>query len=762
MNDQELKQLWQQQQLAPPQGQADRDLPVAMVKRMKQFWRSIFWRDVREVAACIFVAGAFLPDLFRASSGLTKAGCLVLVISAVFIGCRLVFSKRRGDRLLASGSIRDHLLDERRELEVQIHLLRTVLWWYILPIYIGSVMVVMGRESGLGFKVSFAIIYAVVCAGIWWLNQYAVKKSLLPLKKELDQTLQEIPEPSHLMNKPKNWPMYLLIALLTFSFIALQLSVAQERPTDAELKTILRERIDTAHAGVGIVVGIIDEQGVRIVSHGTLSRTDSTPVDGDTIFEIGSVTKVFTTELLADMVVKGEVKLDDPVAKYLPASVKIPERNGRQITLLDLAAQQSGLPRLPDNLAPADGTNPYADYTVEQMYRFLSGHTLTRDIGAKYEYSNLGMGLLGHVLTLKAGKSYEALVIERICTPLGMKDTSIVLSTEAKKKLATGHSKMGQPASNWDLPTLAGAGALRSSVNDMLKFVSANLKLDNASLKTAFELAHTARRDAGSGTKIGLGWHITTRYGSEIIWHNGGTGGYRSFIGFDKKSQRGVVVLTNSENDSDDIGLHLLQPKYALAKPAAIKVRQAVPVKAELLTKYVGLYQLNPTFFFSIRREKDHLQVQLTGQSYLNLFPESETKFFCEVVDAQISFQTDATGKTKSLTLHQNGANQVAKKISDEEPKEKAAAKVDVKIYDAYVGQYKLAGGAVFTVQRKDDRLMVQLTGQSFLEVFPESETKFFYKVVDAQLTFVKDAQGGVKALILHQNGLNQEAKRVK
>jgi serine-type D-Ala-D-Ala carboxypeptidase/endopeptidase len=115
-----------------------------------------------------------------------------------------------------------------------------------------------------------------------------------------------------------------------------------------------------------------------------------------------------------------------------------------------------------------------------------------------------------------------------------------------------------------------------------------------------------------------------------------------------------------------------------------------------------------------------------------------------------------------SLTLHQNGANQKAKKISDEEPKDKTAAKVDVKIYDTYVGKYELAPNVVFTVQRQGDRLMVQLTGQPFFEVFPESETKFFYKVVDAQLTFVKDGNGDMKSLILHQNGLNQEAKRVK
>ncbi len=559
-----------------------------------------------------------------------------------------------------------------------------------------------------------------------------------------------------------SWIVSVLVAVIVFSFIAPHIMFAQERPDDAALKSILRERIETARAGVGIVVGIIDEKGTRIISHGTFSRTSSTPVDGDTIFEIGSITKAFTGELLAEMAGKGEVKLDDPVANFLPGTVKVPERGGKKITLLDLATQTSGLPRLPDNMAPADGANPYADYTVEQLYAFLSGHTLTRDIGSKYDYSNLGMGLLGHALALKAGKSYEALVIERLCKPLGMANTAITISKEGQKKLATGHSKMGKPVANWDLPTLAGAGALRSSVNDMLKFVSANMKLDNASLKAAFEASHKAQRDVGSGTKIGLGWHIYTRYGTEIIWHNGGTGGYRSFAGFDKQRQRGVVVLSNSENDIDDIGLHLLEPKYALAKVDTIKVRETVPVKAETLAKYVGRYQLNPSFFFNIRRHADHLQVQLTGQSYLNIFPESETKFFCDVVDAQISFQADAQGKTKSLTLHQNGANQVAKKISDEEPKDKTAAEVDVKIYDTYAGKYELAPNVVFTVQRQGDRLMVQLTGQPFFEVFPESETKFFYKVVDAQLTFVKDAPGGVKALILHQNGMNQEAKRVK
>ena len=556
--------------------------------------------------------------------------------------------------------------------------------------------------------------------------------------------------------------LWISVMMLSLLFAFRWQTRAQERPNDRQIMELLRERVDVAKASPGIVVGIIDEQGTRVVSYGNPKQGSAVVVDGETLYEIGSVTKVFTTELLADMVVKGEVKLEDPVSKYLPASVKVPERNGRQITLLDLATQTSALPRLPDNMAPADSNNPYADYTVEQLYKFLSSYTLTRDIGAKYEYSNLGMGLLGHVLALKAGTNYEALVTARLCRPLGMKDTAITLSADAQKRLASGHSRIGQPVSNWDIPTLAGAGALRSTVDDMLKFVAANLTLTNAALKDAMSMTHTPRVDVGPGMKISLGWHVATSRGAELVWHNGGTGGYRSFIGFDKQRQRGVVVLSNSENGIDDLGFHLLEPKYPLEKMAKSKVPSIVPVKAEVLKQYVGRYQLQEQFFFNVRIAGDHLQVQLTGQSYLNFFPESEVKFFCDVVDAQISFQKDIPGKVVSLTLHQNGLDQVAKKISDEAPKEREAVKVDAKNYDAYVGKYQLAPGAVFTVKKEGSRLLVQLTGQPFFEVFPSSETKFFYKVVDAQLTFVKSKEGEATSLILHQNGINQEAKRMK
>src|SRR5437762_5105440 len=231
-------------------------------------------------------------------------------------------------------------------------------------------------------------------------------------------------------------------------------------PPNAAIQAILKERVDSRRAA-GIVVGILDGGGRRLVASG--SGPAGAPLDGDTVFEIGSVTKVFTSSLLADMVRRGEVKLEDSISKYLPASVRLPSRNGKEITLLDLATQTSALPRLPGNLAPQDPQYPYAGYTVEQLYVFLSHYTLTRDIGEKYEYSNLGVGLLGHVLARKAGMSYEELVTKRILEPLGMKDTAITLSASMRARLAPGHDAGGAPVPTWDLPVLAGAGALRST-----------------------------------------------------------------------------------------------------------------------------------------------------------------------------------------------------------------------------------------------------------------------------------------------------------
>ena len=463
---------------------------------------------------------------------------------------------------------------------------------------------------------------------------------------------------------------FLIAAVVLIPAVAFaQPPAAPSFPSDLEIRQILAGRTGE-NLGIGIVVGLIDSSGRRIVAYGNLAKDDRRPLNGDTIFEIGSMTKVFTSLILMDMVQKKELGLTDPISKYLPASAKVPERNDRKITFADLSTQTSGLPRMPSNFNPKDSTNPYADYSVEQMYQFLSGYTLTRDIGERYEYSNLGVGLLGHVLSLRAGMDYESLVRSRICTPLGMNDTRITLTPEMKARLAVGHSETLAAVANWDLPTFAGAGALRSSANDMLKFLAANLGYTKTALADDMAAEISVRKPTGiPNMEIAYAWHVQTKDGNSIIWHNGGTGGYRTYMGFDPKRRSGVVVLSNIATGAgqDDLGRHLLDASYPLQKIAPPQEHKEITVDTKVLDGYVGSYQLAPTAILSVSRDGGQLSLQLTGQAKVPMFPESERKFFLKVVDAQITFDSDAQGKATQATLHQNGRDQVAKRLDEAE-----------------------------------------------------------------------------------------------
>jgi CubicO group peptidase (beta-lactamase class C family) len=430
-------------------------------------------------------------------------------------------------------------------------------------------------------------------------------------------------------------------------------------PSDSAILAILERSVDNKQSA-GMVVALLDHGQPHIIAYGP-TRPGGPPLDANTVFEIGSVTKVFTTTILADMVVKGEVKLDDPVAKYLPSSVHMPTRGGKEITLLDLATQTSGLPRLPANFAPKDPKNPYADYTVQQMYDFLSGYQLPRDIGATYEYSNLGMGLLGHALARHAGMSYEQLVTKRVLEPLGMRDTRITLNESMRSRLAQGHDDAGNPVAIWDLPTLAGAGALRSTANDMLKFIAAALDTTRGPLAKAFALAEPARRPAGQGLRIGLAWHTLRAFDQEIVWHNGQTGGYHTFIGLDHATGANVVVLASSSNNIDDIGLHVLDQRIPLR--AAPKPHTEIALDPSVLDRYVGVYELAPTFSITITRDGNNLWAQATNQGKLQLFAESETDFFLKGLDAGVTFVRDSAGVVTGLVLHQQGNDQSARKV---------------------------------------------------------------------------------------------------
>ena len=320
----------------------------------------------------------------------------------------------------------------------------------------------------------------------------------------------------------------------------------------------------------GVSIALVSDGLVETYGYGAVREGGPVP-DGRTLFEIGSITKTFTSLLLADLVRDGRVELDQPVASLLPEGVSVPELDGRAITLLDLATHTSGLPRLPADFFPAEPTSeqlldPYADYQVEDLYAFLSGYTLPVVPGERFEYSNVGSGLLGHALSFAAGASFEEAIEQRISAPLGMPDTTLHPSAEQVQRLAVGHDENLAPVPGWAFtPALEGAGALRSSAEDMGQFIAAELAASapaeagsfSATLLESMALTQIPQRATDSEEPIGLAWFFS---GPDILLHDGATGGFSSFSLMDRASGVGVVVLVNTATSvTGSLGVQLYQ-----------------------------------------------------------------------------------------------------------------------------------------------------------------------------------------------------------
>ncbi len=437
-------------------------------------------------------------------------------------------------------------------------------------------------------------------------------------------------------------------------------------PSDADIQGMIDARVASGGA-VGIALGVVEADGTTRTFFAGSTGDPAVPLDENTIFEIGSITKVFTGTLLADMARRGEVSVDDPLQMYLPDGVGAPSRGGADITLETLATHRSGLPRLPTNLAPADMSNPYVDYTEAMLYDFLSSYELPRDVDAQAEYSNLGAGLLGLVLARHLGMSYEEAVRERILAPLGMDRTGIRLSPEMQASLSVGHDAGGDAVPLWDITTLAGAGGLRSDLADMLRFVQASVGEAESEIELALRDAHEVRADMERGMGIGLNWITRTTDDQRTVWHNGGTAGFRTFAGFDPDRDVAVVVLTNSGIGADDIGFHILNPEIPLEPPPvpSFALREAVEVSDAVLDRYVGRYQLTPQVVATFERGEGEgfLTTQLTGQPSVRAYPSSETRFFLRSVEAEIEFEVDAAGEVVAMVLYQEGQTQRAQRI---------------------------------------------------------------------------------------------------
>ncbi|CAM5251075.1 DUF3471 domain-containing protein [Rhodanobacter lindaniclasticus] len=425
------------------------------------------------------------------------------------------------------------------------------------------------------------------------------------------------------------------------------------------------------------------------------------------------------------------------MATLLP-DFRIPERNGKPITLGLLAEQFSGLPRLPGNLQPADLGNPYADYGRDRL-KALAGYRLPRDPGAAYEYSNLGFGLLGDALAQHAKLSWGELLQRDVLAP-GHR-----LHRLLNACLPRGKGK----AKHW-VRASRGCSATATSA------LQANMGELKTPLAAAMQLAYAPRRDIGEGDRIGLAWITHHTPHGDVIWHNGETGGYSSFIGFAADGRRGVVILTNATGAPQELGFAALLPDAPLPQ-----VHTAMAVPAAQLDAYVGSYTLAPGFVLNVFRRADQLFAQATGQGAFPLFASAPDAFFAKVAPITIDFERAADGKVGALTLHQGGHDQHAPRTEGATAADGTrSVALDPALLRDYVGRYTLGNGAQFAVTVEHGQLFAQLTGQAAYPVYAKAKDRFFYTVVDAQLDFERDAAGKVVALVLHQNGNDLRAPR--
>jgi CubicO group peptidase (beta-lactamase class C family)/DNA-directed RNA polymerase specialized sigma24 family protein len=430
-------------------------------------------------------------------------------------------------------------------------------------------------------------------------------------------------------------------------------------PSDAEIKAILTRFIERDRWGVGIVVGIVDEQGTRVISCGKMDLGDCLEVNGDTLFEVGSITKTFTTLLLEDMLARGEMKLDDPVEKYLPASVRVPHWGAQKITLQDLATHTSGLTR-----------DLEGDLTLPHLYEVLSHCRLERRPGRKAAYSNLGVALLGHAIELKAGTNYAALLRDRICRPLDMTSTCIALPDELRPRLAKGHGQERRVAGDFadTMLALPGCGAIRSTANDMLKYVAANLGLKPSPLQRLMEETHAIRiPHAFDEADLAMPWWVYHRQAAELITHGGSTAGHKAFIGFDKAARRGVVLLSNREDNNEQamlpLGLYLLHPP--------VTHPPAVSVAPEILDSCIGLYEFPrvPLVIMAVRRIGNGLTFQmLNGAVGRDWFPVSNHEFADPWSENRLRFTRGAGGRATAVFIRPHGSVLRAWRVSKHVP----------------------------------------------------------------------------------------------
>lgn len=424
---------------------------------------------------------------------------------------------------------------------------------------------------------------------------------------------------------------------------------------------ILQQRLaqlGLADQGLGYARAEIDGATLRFDAAGRTQREGGAAIDEDTPFEIGSISKTFIALLLADAVVSQALpqplRLHDAVEDALPGAPKLRDTQGEPLRWIDLATHRSGLPRLARNMAPRDPADPYAGYSLDDLMAFIRAWQPTRRRDERFEYSNLGFGLLGQALALRAQRPLASLLAERVFEPLGL--SGITLSAPSTQRQINGHNAQGHPVPIWHFgEATAGAGGLVGTARSLARYAQAALGQFEHPLKEAFALCLRRHADGAAAINpIGLAWTLAPLNGRTVFNHDGRTFGFASSLWLDPQRGRAAVLLANADVPVTDLALHTLDASLPLRD---VTPRPAVRLGAAQLDILMGRYALNANFSVLISSHSGRLFAQATGQGEFELFASTPRRFFARVAALDIVFDGDE-GVPAAFTLNQGGASQ--------------------------------------------------------------------------------------------------------
>lgn len=536
--------------------------------------------------------------------------------------------------------------------------------------------------------------------------------------------------------------------------LALAVSTASAMAaSEDELRAALERRFKGDRSGACIAAAVVDDSAVARIyfcSDGKSGRS----LDDRTAFEIGSISKTMTAALLAELVEKGAIALDDPMAKLLPGKA-LPSFNGNQITLAHIVTHMSGLPSFPWRIA--DQRNPYARLTESDLLGTLARTELKRQPGSQREYSNFAFMVLSYALAGRSGKDFETLLRERLLSPLGMDDTYIVRRPPAVHA-AQAHFSNGRATGPWDVSAdLAGAGGVRATLPDMIRYLEGQFGLRDSSITAA--LARTQEKVSNvGGVAAGMAWELlSTENGRTFVLHPGGTGGFSAFFAFDRAARKGVVLLSDTAltdvGGLRRLGLHLLDPSLPPGAP-----RVVVDADVKLIDALAGRYRLQSGLTMELRRKANMLTIQAEGQPEFEMGYDSAGEFYPLVFDAILQPRRKSDG-SYAFTWYQLGGVQPAERIGDAAPAAVQKDSIGAPLED-YEGVYSFSRILAMRVLVSGARLLIQVTGQPSVEVVPFGKDIFVIESVGAEIAFERDGKGKVIALTLNQRGQILHGKR--